>query len=148
MTWNFSGHQYLFTEMFLYHCQCRLLTNHIGASHLTLFACWNGKKDLLLLDMLTAWRQQLNCKKQSLYLSKRTNEWFWNWTKLHSELWNSTVVLKLLIEWLEEVAMKCHQSHTCSTLKLPFVLSSLEVDSSLYSLHIYNILNFQEIERK
>ena len=69
-------------------------------------------KDLLLLDMLTAWKQQLDYKtKLSIFCKEliqedfRINEGFWNCTKLYIVLWKSTVVLKLLIKWPEKVEM-------------------------------------------
>ena len=75
----------------------------------------NSERDLLLLDMMTAWKQQLNYKntlssfwKELISVDFITNEQFQNWKKPYSVLWKSTVVLKSLIRWQKEVDIKWH----------------------------------------
>ena len=62
VTWNFSGHRYLFTEM----CFHIMPVKAVKQSHWSkqfdtvLPQPLNSKKDFSLLDMLSAWKQQLN----------------------------------------------------------------------------------------
>ena len=95
----------------------------------------NSERDLLLLDMMTAWKQQLNYKntlssfwKELISVDFITNEQFQNWKKPYSVLWKSTVVLKSLIRWQKEVDIKWHKSCAFrSILKLLFALYLLKL---------------------